>query len=144
MAEVALLVDTDVLVDFFRGSPHASEWVSDHHHDMIGIPVIVLMELLQGARSPAEQRAIRERLARFSIEHLESGDSQLALDWFSAYRLSHGTGIMDCLIATAATRLRVPLFTFNVRHFMPIPAIDARQPYDRPPATDQKNAPDEK
>jgi predicted nucleic acid-binding protein len=108
MAEVALLVDTDVLVDFFRGSPEAGQWLADHQSETIGIPVIVLMELLQEARSPAEQRAIREPLVRFWIEQLESGDSQQALDWFSSYRLSHGTGIMDCLIATAAARLKVP------------------------------------
>ena len=65
MAEVALLVDTDVLVDFFRGSPEAGRWLADHQSETIGIPVIVLMELLQGARSPAEQRAIREPLERF-------------------------------------------------------------------------------
>ena len=49
---------------------------------------------------------------------------------------------MNCLIAAAATRLKVPLLTFNTRHFAPIPDVDARQPYVRPQAADQKNAPD--
>ena len=141
MAEVALLVDTDVLVDFFRGSTSATKWLSEHCDDTIGVPVIVLMELLQGARSPSEQQTIRERLSPFWIQHLEDGDSQRALDWFSAYRLTHGTGIMDCLIATAAARLKVPLFTFNARHFAPIPDLDVRQPYQRPLAADQKTGP---
>jgi predicted nucleic acid-binding protein len=42
---------------------------------------------------------------------------------------------MDCLIAATAARLRVPFYTFNVRHFGPIAGVDARQPYERREAT---------
>jgi len=135
MADPTLLVDSDVLIDFFRGSPQAADWLSANRNEMIGIPVIILMELLQGARSAAEQASIRERLETCSVQHLETGDSQRALEWFVAYRLSHGTGIMDCLIAAIAARLSVPFYTFNVRHFGPIAGVDARQPYERPEAT---------
>ena len=93
---------------------------------------MVLMELLQGARSAAEQVSIRERLETFAVQHLETGDSQRALEWFATYRLSHGTGIMDCLIAATAARRSVPFYTFNVRHFGPLAGVDARQPYERP------------
>ncbi len=135
MADPTLLLDSDVLIDFFRGSPQAADWLTENKDEVIGIPVIVLMELLQGARSAAEQASIRERLEAFSVQHLETGDSQRALEWFAAYRLSHGTGIMDCLIAATAARLSVPFFTFNVRHFGPIAGVDARVPYERPEAT---------
>ena len=135
MADPTLLLDSDVLIDFFRGSPQAAAWLTENKDEVIGIPVIVLMELLQGTRSAAEQASIRERLETFSVQHLETGDSQRALEWFAAYRLSHGTGIMDCLIAATATRLRVPFYTFNVRHFGPIAGVDARQPYQRREAT---------
>jgi predicted nucleic acid-binding protein len=135
MADPTLLLDSDVLVDFFRGSPQAADWLSENKDAAIGIPVIVLMELLQGARSVAEQTSIRKRLEAFSVRHLETGDSERALEWFAAYRLSHGTGIMDCLIAATAARLAVPFYTFNVRHFAPIAGVDARQPYERPGAT---------
>ncbi|HVO23086.1 MAG TPA: type II toxin-antitoxin system VapC family toxin [Candidatus Margulisiibacteriota bacterium] len=135
MAELTLLVDSDVLIDFFRGSSQAAGWVSANRNEVIGIPVIVLMELLQGARSTAEQASIRERLEMFAVQHLETGDSQRALEWFAAHRLSHGTGIMDCLIAAIAARLSVPFYTFNVRHFGPLAGVDARMPYARPEAT---------
>jgi hypothetical protein len=85
------------LIEFFRGSPQAADWLTENKDEVVGIPVIVLMELLQGARSAAEQASIREWLEAFSVQHLETGDSQRALEWFAAYRLSHGTGIMDCL-----------------------------------------------
>jgi predicted nucleic acid-binding protein len=135
MADPTLLLDSDVLIDFFRGSPQAADWMSANSDVVLGIPVIVLMELLQGARGAAEQASIRERLQAFSVQHLETGDSQRALEWFAAYRLRHGTGIMDCLIGAIAARLSVPFYTFNVRHFGPIAGVDARQPYERPEAT---------
>lgn len=136
MTDPTLLVDSDVLIDFFRGNTQAAEWLSANQNSVIGIPVIVLMELLQGARNAAaEQASIRQRLETFSILHLETGDSQRGLDWFTAYRLDYGTGIMDCLIAAIAARLGVPLYTFNLRHFAPIADVTARQPYERPQAT---------
>lgn len=135
MADPTLLLDSDVLIDFFRGSPQAADWLTENKDEVIGIPVIVLMELLQGARSAAEQASLRERLEAFSAQHLETGDSERALEWFAAYRLSHGTGIMDCLIAAIAARFAVPFYTFNVRHFGPIAGVDARQPYERREAT---------
>ncbi len=135
MADPTLLLDSDVLIDFFRGSPRAADWLSASQDAVIGIPVIVLMELLQGTRDAAEQGSIRERLAALAVQHLESGDSLRALEWFAAHRLSHGTGIMDCLIGAIAARLGVPLYTFNVRHFAPLAGVDVRQPYERAEAT---------
>jgi predicted nucleic acid-binding protein len=136
MADPTLLVDSDVLIDFFRGSLQAADWLSANEGEVIGVPVIVLMELLQGARNAAEQTSIRERLEAFSIQHLQTADSPRAHEWFAAYRLSHATGIMDCLIASVAVRLAIALYTFSVRHFAPIAEMDARQPYERSaPAT---------
>ena len=135
MADAAFLVDSDVLIDFLRGDSRAADWLSAHGHDVVGIPVVVLMELLQGARSAAEQRQIQQGLSSLSIQHLETGDTHRALEWFATYRLTNGTGIMDCLIASVAARLAVPLYTFNNRHFAPIPGVRALQPYERSAAS---------
>jgi predicted nucleic acid-binding protein len=131
MGRVSLLLDTDVLVEFFRGSPRAHAWLSSRAQDVIGVPVIVLMELLQGARDRSEQQRIAQRLAILPVEQLEVGDSSRAAEWFAAYRLSHGVGILDCLIAAIAHRVGVPFYTFNGPHFHAIPGLDARQPYER-------------
>jgi hypothetical protein len=113
MTDVSLLVDTDVLIEFFRGSSRAADWLAANGDQIIGVPVVALMELLQGARNAPEQASIQERLSILPVQHLETGDSARALEWFAAYRLSHGTGIMDCLIAAVAARLGIPLYTFN-------------------------------
>ncbi len=66
------------------------------------------------------------------IEHIDADDSRRAASWFATYRLSHGVGMLDCLIAAAALRTAVPIYyTFNLSHFAPISSIDARQPYAR-------------
>jgi predicted nucleic acid-binding protein len=39
--------------------------------------------------------------------------------------------MLDCLIAAVTLRTGVPLYTFNLGHFAPIPGIDARPPYVR-------------
>ena len=134
MAEPSLVVDTDVLVDFLRGSAEARTWMEGQRDRVIGIPVLVLMELIQGARNRDEQEELSGRLAPFPVQHIETGDSARALEWFSFYRLSHGVGVLDCLIAAIAVRLAVPLYTFNQKHFTVIPGLEAPEPYMRPSA----------
>ena len=38
---------------------------------------------------------------------------------------------MDCLIAAVAVRLDKPLYTFNLKHYSPIPDLAAYAPYTR-------------
>jgi predicted nucleic acid-binding protein len=90
------------------------------------------MEVLLGARDKQEQRALSEALAQYVILHLESGDSQQAQQWFEQLHLSHGIGIMDCLIAAVAARAGKPFYTFNLKHFRMVPDLDASAPYERP------------
>jgi predicted nucleic acid-binding protein len=98
---------------------------------VIGIPVIVWMEILVGARDKQEQRGFIEHLAGYTILQLESGDSERARQWFEQFHLSHGVGILDCLIAAIALRLRMPFYTFNLKHFQVIPGLEVQAPYER-------------
>ena len=131
MAEPDLLLDTDVLIEILRGTSEAAAWLRAHSEQTIGIPVVVRMEILQGARNKQEQQALIRELRRFQVVHLEHGDSERALSWFEAFYLSHGLGIMDCLIASVAVRLHKPLYTFNLKHYRPIKELDTQRPYRR-------------
>ncbi len=131
MADVDVVVDTDVLIEVLRGEEQAGAWLASIVQQVLGIPVLVWMEILLGARDQQEQRTLRSALARYVILHIESGDSQQAQQWFEQFHLSHGVGIMDCLIAATALRIGKPLYTFNVRHFRMMPGLDARVPYER-------------
>jgi len=129
---IELLLDTDVLVEVLRARPEAVAWLESRSSSTAGIPVIVWMELNQGARDQSEREKIITRFAAHSIVHLESGDSRVASAWFVAHWLSHKIGILDCLIAAIAVRVGAPLYTFNTAHFRVIPGLDVRSPYDRP------------
>jgi len=131
MAEPDVLLDSDVLIEILRGTPEAGTWLQAHTDWVIGIPVIVRMEILQGARDKREQQTLTRELRQFPVVHLEDGDSERALSWFEAFYLSHSTGIMDCLIATVAVRLDRPLYTFNLKHYRPLGELDARTPYSK-------------
>lgn len=131
MGDVDLVVDTDLLVEALRGDNTARAWLAARERSVLGIPVLVRMEILLGARDAREWRTLDKELDRYRILHLENGDSERARDWFDQFHLSHGIGILDCLIATIPFRLRAPFYTFNVKHFLVIPGLDARVPYPR-------------
>ena len=131
MAEPDLLLDTDVLIEILRGKVEAAAWLTDLGKQVIGISVLARMEILQGAHNQWEQDTLVKQLDRYPLIVLEKGDSERALKWFEAYHLSHGVGIMDCLIAASAVRLCKPLYTFNVKHYKIIPGLDEHIPYSR-------------
>jgi len=54
-------------------------------------------------------------LSQFDMEYLTPPDMDWAMQQLERYRLSHGVGIHDCLIASVAHRLQVPLYTHNLR-----------------------------
>lgn len=132
MPPIDALLDTDVLVEVLRGRPGPVAWLSSQPATAAGIPVIVWMELIQGARDQGERDQIVNRLAPHTISHLETDDSQVPSAWFAAYWLSHRIGILDCLIAATAVRLGVTLYTFNSGHFQVIPGLHLQSPYERP------------
>jgi len=47
----------------------------------------------------------------------------------AAFHLRHNIQLQDALIASVAVRLAVPLHTANLKHFQPLPAVDAKKPY---------------
>jgi predicted nucleic acid-binding protein len=131
MTEPDLLLDTDILIEILRGKVEAAVWLAGLGQQVIGISVLVLMEILQGARNRREQDTLVKQLDRYPLIVLEGDDSERALKWLKSYHLSHGVGIMDCLIAASAVRLGKPLYTFNIKHYKVIPNLDGRVPYRR-------------
>lgn len=129
MTKVDLLLDTDVLIEVFRGNPQVRQWLNDLGGQIIGLSVLTRMEILQGARNGLEQKRLIAQLNDYPLVLLEPDDSKQALDWFESYHLSHGVGIMDCLIAASALHTKKPLWTFNIKHFQVFPGLNVQQPY---------------
>lgn len=125
-----ILFDTDILIDFLRGSPEAEL-------ELLAVPVekraastITAMELAVGARDRRDLAQVEAFLAAAfgSVAEIDEEISRLARSLVGTYSLSHGLRIPDALIAATARHLRWPLVTGNLRHFAFIPDLDARLP----------------
>lgn len=123
------VLDTSVIIDFLRAYPPAQTWIASQQSQRFGITPIVWMETVQGATNKDERaRAIRF-LRQFGIEHATENDNQWAMLQLARFGLSHGVQFPDVMIASVTVRLGVTLYTLNMKHYAPLPDIDARRPY---------------
>mgnify|MGYP001407212795 CR=1 FL=1 len=98
-----MLLDTDVMVDYFRGHPPAVAWMNGLGAAPVGLPGLAAMELLQGCRNLAAQQRLEKQLQRFTLHWPTATDCQRAYQDYAAYRLSHGLGVLDALIGHTAS-----------------------------------------
>jgi predicted nucleic acid-binding protein len=127
-----ILLDSDVMIDLLRQYPPAMKWFDtlDNKEEII-LSGYVVMELIQGCRSKAEQASVQRELAACGTVWLSPVGCDEALEVFVEYHLSHGAGLLDVLIGQTAVALEVPLYTFNQRHYRFIPGLQTVQPYER-------------
>ncbi len=127
-----VLVDTDVLVECLRGSVAAKNWLRSQPKEAFGIPGVVAMELVVGARNQADLQQIRKFLSQFSVTWPDASEFAQAYELLATHRLASGISIPDCLIAAMAVARGARLYTFNVKHFQIVSGLDVQQPYPRP------------
>lgn len=84
---------------------------------------------MYGAGSKVKQTACKALLSQFDLIHLIGVDQNWAMQQMENYRLSHGVTTDDCLIASVAYRLQVPLYTHNLKDMTPMIGSLAVQPY---------------
>jgi predicted nucleic acid-binding protein len=124
------LVDTSIMVDLLRGSELAIEWFEGLGDEEIGLPGIVVLELLQGCRSKVEVRRLHSRLVKdFAILWPNRDDLQRAIDHYLKLMPESGIEIMDFLIGELAVGLDIPICTLNTKQFDPIPGVEVHRPY---------------
>jgi predicted nucleic acid-binding protein len=121
------IVDTAVVVDLLRDYPPALAWLSSQ--DRLGITPIVWLEIIEGATDGRAQRRAVELLHTFDRVDPLQQDFNWAIEQALRFKLSHNADMMDCLIASAAHRLDLPLYTPNLKHFLPLLGARARKPY---------------
>ena len=126
-----ILLDTDTMIDYLRGFEPAKEWLESAREQELGLPGLVVMELVQGCQNSREQNAVEKSLSRFSIYWAEPEQCEFALKRFAAYHLSHQLGLLDALIAATAIGVNAELATFNKKHYGVIKELKTIQPYKR-------------
>lgn len=125
------LLDTDVLVDVFRGLPAAVDWVRDLGDAPMAVAGLAAMEVVQGARDAREMGRLVQGIDAFALAWPSELDCRHALADFAAYRLAHGVGLIDALIAHTALGAGATLCTFNVKHYRPFAGLTLERPYAR-------------
>lgn len=123
------LVDSTVIIHLLRSDPSAIAWVQNLP-DRLGVTPITWLEVMFGAPGKSGQERAKATLARFDLSFFTPADQLWAMEQMERYRLSQGVGINDCLIASVAHRLQMPVHTHNVKDFLKIlPSSLVIKPY---------------
>lgn len=126
---VTAIVETSVIIDLLRSHPPAVDWYQAQAQPVLGITPIIWMEVIGGGQNKPERLRAARLLQRFTMTYFTQLDLDWAMQHQMMYELSHGIGMMDCLIASVSARLQILLLTHNLKHFTPLLGKLAQKPY---------------
>ena len=119
-----LLLDTDVLIDFLLGQPQAVQLLEDTDCEF-HVSAVSVAELYVGVRDGREREVLDQLMGLLRTIEISTEIARQAGLWRREYGKSHGTGIIDALIAACADASQIPLATLNVKHFPMLPRVSA-------------------
>jgi predicted nucleic acid-binding protein len=111
-----ILIDTDILVDFFRGYSNAVGFVNAYN-DRIILSSIVVAELFAGVKGDAEQDALQDFISLFRVVPLNTEIAKAGGLYKRDYGNSHGVGLADAILAATAAAENAELKTLNTKHY---------------------------
>ncbi|MBW1677318.1 MAG: type II toxin-antitoxin system VapC family toxin [Deltaproteobacteria bacterium] len=112
----SILLDTDVLVDFFRGCSKAVAFVNAHSARII-LSSIVVAELYAAVKGDAEQAALENFVSLFRVVPVSAEIAKTGGLYKRDYGKSHGVGLADAILAATAEAENAELKTLNSKHY---------------------------
>ena len=112
----AILLDTDVLVDFFRGYSKAVAFINANSSRII-LSSIVVAELYAGVKGDAEQSTIDNFVSLFRVIPVGVKIAKVGGIYKRDYGKSHGVGLADAILAATAVVENAELKTLNIKHY---------------------------
>jgi len=112
----AILLDTDVLVDFFRGYSKAVAFINANSSRII-LSSIVVAELYAGVKGDAEQTTIDNFVSLFRVISVGVVIAKAGGLYKRDYDKSHGVGLADAILAATAEVENAELGTLNIKHY---------------------------
>ena len=94
--EQPILLDTDILVDFFRGFDKAVDFINKYN-DRIILSSIVVAELYAGVKGDAEQNALKNFISLFRVVPIDAAVGKAGGLYRRDYGKSHGVGLADAI-----------------------------------------------
>ena len=129
-----MVLDTDVLIDHFRGLREATLWIHALPVGRRAVTDVTVMELFRGATNRQELDAIDRFLDHnlFVRLPITTWASRRAVELVRQYGLSHGLRMPDALIASIVLESGSEFYTGNLRHFEFIEGLHEQRPPYRP------------
>jgi len=121
------LIDSDVLIDAYRGNVRAQEYV-DALPEAWGLSQVSALELIVGARNKEELARTDKFLSDYLIVPLQAPIGARAYELLKKYAKSHGLHVFDSLIAATALEENLTLVTRNRKHFAMIEGLSLDVP----------------
>lgn len=120
-----ILADTDVLIDFLRGTAPAADRVAlELRTRSFGTTAVTVFELRSGARSERQRRAVAELLEAITLVPLGSREAELAANLrLELESRGEPIGMADYLIAGTCLSRQAILLTKNRKHFQRVPGL---------------------
>jgi predicted nucleic acid-binding protein len=112
----AILLDTDVLVDFFRSHSKAVAFVNAHSVQII-LSSIVVAGLYAGVKGDAEQAALENFVSLFRVVPVSAEIAKAEGLYKRDYGKTHGVGLADAILAATAEAENSGLKTLNTKHY---------------------------
>ena len=123
-----ILLDTDVLIDFFQGFDKAVTFVKKHNARVI-LSSIVVAELFAGVKGDAEQAALQNFVSLFRVVPVDTEIGKAGGLYKRDYSKSHSVGLADAILAATAEAENAELKTLNTKHY---PMLKGLKPaYDK-------------
>lgn len=123
-----ILLDTDVLIDFFRGYGKAVALVNKYNARIILSPIVVA-ELFAGVKGDMEQAALQNFVSLFRVVPIDTEIGKAGGLYKRDYGKSHGVGLADAILAATAEAENAELKTLNTKHY---PMLKGLKPaYDK-------------
>lgn len=124
----AILVDTDVMVDYLRGHDKAVVFVKKHAGRII-LSSIVVAELYAGIKGDAEQATLDDVVSLFRVVPVTVDIAKAGGLLKRDFGKSHGLGLADAVVAATAQVENAELSTLNVKHYPMVRGL--KPPYVR-------------
>jgi predicted nucleic acid-binding protein len=114
--ERPILLDTDVLVDFFKGFDKAVAFVNKYC-DRIILSSIVVAELYAGVKGDAEENVLKDFISLFPVVPIDAAIGKAGGLYRRDYGKSHGVGLADAILAATAESENAEFKTLNTKHY---------------------------
>lgn len=112
----AILVDTDIFIDFLRGSDKAISFIDEFSSHIILSPIVVA-ELYAGVKGVDELSVLDNFISLFRLVPMDSEIAKAGGLYKRDFGKSHGVGLADAILAATADKENAELKTLNIKHY---------------------------